>query len=97
MKDKRMRTRIRWGEGLARSIAALTVPWLFTSCASSAVVLGVVGPRPPVIHATGGEGDLVVYSATEPKRLDKGPPFYGEMVGWRAFAENHSRHSTNSP
>jgi hypothetical protein len=49
---------------------------LFTSCASAPVALNTVGPEPPVVHSTGGSGYLVVYSAAEAKRLDKGVPYY---------------------
>jgi hypothetical protein len=87
-----MKAAIRPSRQFVLGVVALTAG-VFVSCTTTPVQLSAVGPEPPVIHSTFGEGFLVVYSDTEAKRLDKGLPFYvhksyliedrsGKIVRW---------------
>src|SRR5438445_411686 len=76
MEGECMKTEIHHCKRLAFGLVVVLSPVLFTSCASTPVALNTVGPRPPGVHSTRGNGHLAVYSDTEAKRLDKGLPYY---------------------
>ena len=71
-----MKTAIRSSRQLLMIAGVLSAAGMLVSCTTTPVQLSAVGPEPPVIHSALGQGSLVVYSDTEPKRLDNGPPFY---------------------
>jgi len=71
-----MKTEMDGCKRRATGIATVVGLMLLTSCASTPVTLVTVGPKPPVVHSTSGTGQLIVYSDTEAKRLDKGLPYY---------------------
>jgi hypothetical protein len=77
MKGRFMKTEIRSRTRLALTMLTLTLPWLLSSCAThQPVALGTVGPESATGRVTEGRGYLVVYSETQPMRLDKGIPYY---------------------
>ncbi|MHB8523693.1 MAG: hypothetical protein ACYDH9_23465 [Limisphaerales bacterium] len=71
-----MRPGIHFCQRLALGLAVLAAPWLFISCATSPFVLGTVGPQPGAGRSATGDGNLIVYSDTDEKHLDKTTTFY---------------------
>jgi len=77
MKGRFMKKEIRSPKRLALTTLTLTLPWLLSSCATNQpMALGTVGPESATGRVTEGRGYLVVYSETQPIRLDKGIPYY---------------------
>jgi len=72
-----MKINIRLTKPHALIALTLTLPGLLISCATrQPLVLGIIGPKSATERMTEGQGYLVVYSETEPVRLDKGLPYY---------------------
>ncbi len=72
-----MKKEIRSPRRLALTALALALPWFLMSCATNQpMALGTVGPKSATGRRTQGQGYLVVYSETQPMRLDKGIPYY---------------------
>jgi len=61
---------------LALKAAVFAASGLMISCANRPVAVDLVGPPLNSPYAMVGGGNLIVYSATEEKRLDKGLPYY---------------------
>ena len=77
LKGTFMKMEMRSPRRLALTTLTLSVSWLLSSCATkSTAALGTVGPKSATGHLTAGHGYLVVYSETQPMRLDKGIPYY---------------------
>ena len=85
--------------------AILAATALMSACASNPVALETVGPKPAKGIAMTGEGSLVVFTATEARRLDKTVPYYvhssytinrkdGHKFKW---VENHSGDMDSAP
>ena len=71
-----MNAKIDYRRWLTLGSQGLAVLWFLTSCTTSPVQVQAIGPKPPVIHYSGGAGYLVVYTDTEAEHLDKGLPYY---------------------